>query len=174
GASAVLAAVDLSFQLRTEKEAKDWKVGVASTSYHGPPSTSLGSKTTLFSKSETQLLYPCPSPYDTPEEMEMKFAQYVEWLNLNSSTLASILIEPQWGSSQCAFCWPPTLLEKYMLEAKKRNLLIISDEIMCGMGRHGVSKTLFLTKALNLHQHIDIVTFGKSIATGAFPLSGCL
>lgn len=61
-----------------------------------------------------------------------------------------------------------------MLEAKKRNLLIISDEIMCGMGRHGVSKTLFLTKALNLHQHIDIVTFGKSIATGAFPLSGCL
>ncbi|GMH59318.1 hypothetical protein TrST_g14309 [Triparma strigata] len=174
GASAVLAAVDLSFQLRTEKEAKRWKVGVASTSYHGPPSTALGSKTTLFSKSEVQMMYPCPSPFDSPEEMELKFSEYVKWLDNHCSDLASILIEPQWGSSQCAFVFPPALLEKYMVEAKKRNLIVICDEIMCGMGRHGAAKTLFLTKALHLQRHVDIITFGKSIATGAFPLSGCV
>ena len=49
GASAVMAAVDLCMQLRQSREGGDvsgpisrWKEGVASTSDHGPPSTSLG------------------------------------------------------------------------------------------------------------------------------------
>jgi adenosylmethionine-8-amino-7-oxononanoate aminotransferase len=81
------------------------------------------------------------------------------------------LFEPQWGSSQAAFPWPKNLLKRYVDLAKGRNIKVVCDEIMCGLGRHGQG-TLFLSEAWDLDP--DAVTFGKAIAAGVYPLSGAI
>jgi 4-aminobutyrate aminotransferase-like enzyme len=48
---------------------------------------------------------------------------------------------------------------------------VISDEIMCGLGRHGKG-TIFVSEALGLD--VDAVTFGKAVAAGLYPLSGAV
>jgi len=63
------------------------------------------------------------------------------------------------------------LLKKYISMARERGIKIICDEIMCGLGRHGKG-TLFVSEAWDLDP--DCVTFGKSIATGLFPMSGAI
>jgi adenosylmethionine-8-amino-7-oxononanoate aminotransferase len=47
--------------------------------------------------------------------------------------------------------------------------LVVSDEVMCGLGRHGQGKC-FLSDSWGLEP--DVLTFGKAIATGMFPLAG--
>lgn len=80
------------------------------------------------------------------------------------------MIEPQWGSSQVALPWPE-VAKKYVKMAQDRGILVLADEIMCGLGRHGKG-TLFLSEAWDLDP--DAVTFGKSIGAGVYPLSGAV
>jgi adenosylmethionine-8-amino-7-oxononanoate aminotransferase len=61
----------------------------------------------------------------------------------------------------------------------KKGVLVVADEIMCGLGRHGQSRrngdtspTLFLSEAWALP--VDAVTFGKAICAGAYPMSGVI
>jgi adenosylmethionine-8-amino-7-oxononanoate aminotransferase len=66
-----------------------------------------------------------------------------------------LLVEPQWGSSVAAMPWPPALLQAYIAEAKSRGIAVVSDEIMCGLGRHGAQPTpggtgCFLTECWEL------------------------
>lgn len=69
---------------------------------------------------------------------------------------------------------------------QKKNILVVADEIMCGLGRHGQTRqttitsstspdytpTLFLSEAWDLP--VDALTFGKAICAGVFPMSGVL
>lgn len=48
-------------------------------------------------------------------------------------------------------------------QAQDRGILVCSDEIMCGLGRHGHGTT-FLCESLGFTP--DAVTFGKAIAAG--------
>ena len=52
-----------------------------------------------------------------------------------------VLFEPQWGSSVASTPWPPQLLRAYVTEAKRRGLAVICDEVMCGLGRHGMTQS---------------------------------
>merc|ERR1712051_191503 len=61
------------------------------------------------------------------------------------------------------------LLQEAIGKCKSKGILVLCDEIMCGLGRHGHG-TLFLSKAWELEP--DAVTFGKSVAAGPFPMSG--
>ena len=63
----------------------------------------------------------------------------------------------------------------------EKNVLVVADEIMCGLGRHGniirlgnnsIRHTMFLSEAWKLP--VDAVTFGKAICAGAYPMSGVL
>lgn len=60
----------------------------------------------------------------------------------------------------------------------EKEVLVVADEIMCGLGRHGECEessdvpALFLSDAW--HLPVDAVTFGKAISAGAYPLSGVL
>jgi adenosylmethionine-8-amino-7-oxononanoate aminotransferase len=172
GASAVFAAIDMVLQVRrieNTDEPSRIKVAVGATSYHGPPSTSFGAKTPIWSKNN-QVIYPVPTAYGSYDEEEL-FKKYEKFLNENAHEIGVMLIEPQWGSSQAALPWPKHILKQYVQMARDRGIKIICDEIMCGLGRHGKG-TLFLSEAWDLDP--DAVTFGKAVATGLFPLAGAI
>jgi adenosylmethionine-8-amino-7-oxononanoate aminotransferase len=171
GASAVWAAIDMLLQVNVLEggDPKRIKVAVGATSYHGPPSTSFGSKTAIWPK-EQQCLYPVPMADGSYQEHEL-LQKYETFLDTYGDQVGVILFEPQWGSSQAALPWPQHLLKTYITMAKERGIKVICDEIMCGLGRHGQG-TLFLSQAWDLDP--DAITFGKAIATGAYQLSGAV
>ena len=171
GASAVMAAIDVMMQeqilLSGNTDRK--MVAVGGASYHGPPSTSFGSATPLWER-EYQLKYPVPLA-GQPLNTEELLSEYEAFLDKHAETIGVLLVEPQWGSSQAAFPWPKELLKKYISMAQERGIRVLADEIMCGLGRHGHG-TMFVSKAWDLNP--DAVTFGKSVAGGAYPLSGAI
>jgi len=171
GASAVWAAIDMLLQeqiLSTGNKHRKM-VAVGSTSYHGPPSTSFGSRSPIWHKSY-QVKYPVPQVGTVVDEAKL-LGEFEAFLNKHSDDIGVLLVEPQWGSSQAGFPWPRQLLRTYIKMAQARGIRVLADEIMCGLGRHGQG-TLFLSKAWDLDP--DAVTFGKAIAGGVFPLSGAI
>jgi adenosylmethionine-8-amino-7-oxononanoate aminotransferase len=177
GASSVLAAIDLLVQSRHIREGAapmaldQWRVGVASTSYHGPPSSSPGSRNPLFRDRHNQIFYPVPSPFMTQQDHNNYISNFTRWLEDNHHCTACILVEPQWGSSASAYHWDTHTLQTVIELAHSKNVLVVADEIMCGLGRHGQG-TVFLSEAWRLD--VDAVTFGKAIAGGVYPLSGVI
>mmetsp|Transcript_12353 Transcript_12353/g.20462 ORF Transcript_12353/g.20462 Transcript_12353/m.20462 type:complete len:513 (-) Transcript_12353:91-1629(-) len=171
GASAVWAAIDmlLQEQILATGDKNRKMVAVGTTSYHGPPSTSFGSKSPMWAKNY-QIKYPTPEAGKSIDEIQL-LSQYEAFLDQYANDIGVLLVEPQWGSSQAAFPWPKELLKKYITMAQDRGIKVCADEIMCGLGRHGHG-TLFVSKAWDLSP--DAVTFGKAIAGGAYPLSGAI
>jgi hypothetical protein len=134
GASAVLAAIDLMLQLRHFQTDSDlhqrgagagagaavesldhWHVGVCATSYHGPPSSSPGASTPLFSLKHNQVIYPAPDARKSPLEGsvdEEYLLGFSAWLDEHHSSLGCLLVEPQWGSSAVARSWQPETLRQ--------------------------------------------------------------
>eukprot|EP00536_Pseudo-nitzschia_multiseries_P011076 jgi/Psemu1/259548/estExt_Genewise1Plus.C_3600023 len=166
GASAVWAAIDMVLQ----SENNDRKlVAVANTSYHGPPSTSFGSKCPLWEKTH-QVIYPVPVAGEQVNET-LYIDKFQSFLDEQGDQVGVLLIEPQWGSSQAAFPWPDNLLKTYVAMAKAKGIRIICDEIMCGLGRHGRG-SLFASRDLELDP--DAITFGKAIGGGVYPISGAV
>lgn len=166
GASAVWAAIDMLLQ---NDKAGRQLVAVGSVSYHGPPSTSFGSRCPLWDKTH-QVTYPVPNagePFDEISYMN-KFQSFLDQFE---DQVGVLLIEPQWGSSQAAFPWPTKVLQSVVAMTKARGIFVICDEIMCGLGRHGKG-SLFLSKALDLDP--DAITFGKAIGGGVYPISGAV
>lgn len=171
GASAVWAAIDMLLQVQmfTSGNADRKKVAVATTSYHGPPSTSFGARCPLWGK-PFQVLYPVPVPGMEIDEDKL-IDELHDFLFKFGSEIGVMLMEPQWGSSVAALPWPQTLLKKYIQAAQGHGIKVICDEIMCGLGRHGKG-TLFVSEAWELNP--DAVTFGKAIGGGVYPLSGAV
>jgi len=182
GASAVWAAVDLLVQLQkegfTNVERGDLRnrVAVGRQSYHGPGTSSFGTakSTGKFQRSK-QLTYPIPSPFfqyrgeSTDSFHERLRGEFQKFMEEFSDSLGVLLIEPQWGSSIAALPWPKELCQEYVRIAQEHGVLVCADEIMCGLGRHGQGD-LFLSESWELG--VDAVTFGKSVASGVYPMSG--
>jgi len=117
-----------------------------------------------------------PSPFfrhrgeDNDSFHSRKLAEFHKYLDAHAHEIGVILVEPQWGSSAAAKPWSPSLLRAYVEAAKARGLMVISDEIMCGLGRHGQEPSAggtgcFLAEAWDLP--VDAITFGKAIGGGA-------
>eukprot|EP00931_Biecheleriopsis_adriatica_P103263 TRINITY_DN78122_c0_g1_i1.p1 TRINITY_DN78122_c0_g1~~TRINITY_DN78122_c0_g1_i1.p1 ORF type:complete len:482 (-),score=107.24 TRINITY_DN78122_c0_g1_i1:53-1474(-) len=152
-------------------------VGVANNSYHGAKTTGLGQPALPrwpgAPRAEGQLAYPVP-PVEASHSETACAAYLVEldnFLDKHGDQIGVFLFEPQWGSSLVARAWPPQLLKEAIARCQRRGAFVLCDEIMCGLGRHGQG-TLFLSKVLDLNP--DAVTFGKSVATGTYPLSGVI
>lgn len=170
GASAVWAGIDMLLQMQLLKgNVERKKVAVGERSYHGPPSTSFGSSSPLFTKT-SQVMYPVPVAGTALDEKEL-LLKFEHFLNEHGEEVGVLLVEPQWGSSQVGLPWPKELLNAYVKMAQERGILVLADEIMCGLGRHGQG-TLFLSEAWDVDP--DAVTFGKAIGGGCYPLSGAV
>lgn len=113
-----------------------------------------------------------PSPDGDPEAAHEEFLKAFDtFLEEKAEHIGCILFEPQWGSSFAGRPWPKKSLQHAVRRARAKGILVLCDEIMCGLGRHGQG-TLFLSEAWGLEP--DAVTFGKSVSAGPFPLSGVL
>jgi len=184
GASAVHAAIDMCLQVFQSGEdfnspTARIKVACGASSYHGPASTSPGGGTPLgaISKGLTHpARYPVPSPFlRKANEADDAFharilADFDTYLDTWEKEIGVLLIEPQWGSSVAAMPWPPAIIKEYIKRTKARGIAVVCDEIMCGLGRHGVEPAAggtgcFLAECWDLQP--DCVTFGKSIGGGA-------
>ena len=154
-------------------------VGCGANSYHGPASTSPGGKTPLGARAKGlthPVRYPVPTPFtrfrdeDDASFHARKLAEFDAYLDAHGHELGVLLVEPQWGSSVAAMPWPPALLREYVKRAQARNIMVVCDEIMCGIGRHGAAPApggtgCFLAECWDLQP--DAVTFGKAIGGGA-------
>ena len=176
GASAVLAAVEMLLHLQQARgHASRTKVAVADRSYHGPPSSSLGvpaGAMTAVGKATKpdQLVYPAPHIFREGDVASLK-AEWNAFFDAEGDDLGVVVVEPQWGSSCAAAPWPKELLAEFVAMAQDRGALVLADEIMCGLGRHGQG-TMFLVDAWGIAP--DCVTFGKAIASGVFPMAGAV
>ena len=183
GADAVWAGVDLLLQLQQVRgSTRRRRVAVAEWSYHGPGTSAFGRAAPLGpgSKTPLQCTYPAPQMFaryesDLTTELfeERSYQEFVSFLNSPASDEVGVmLVEPQWGSSCVAQPWDPQLLRKYVEAAQAKGILILSDEIMCGLGRHGQQGTTFCIEAWKINA--DAVTFGKAVAAGVEPLAGAV
>ena len=151
GASAVHAAIDMCLQVYqpgADFNAPGAKTLVAcgASSYHGPASTSPGGATPLGARAKGlthPARYPVPSPFwrhrgeDDASFHGRLLTEFKQYLDTYEHEIGVLLVEPQWGSSVAGQPWPPLLLKAYIEEARSRGIAVVSDEIMCGLGRHG-------------------------------------
>jgi len=178
GTTAVWAGVEALMHLQqlAPDGARRNLVAVAEKSYHGPKTTGLGQPSQPrwpgAPRTQGQLSYPLPSPTGTAEKDSQEFLRRFDaFLDEHAASIGVILFEPQWGSTYAARPWPKALLQEAIRRSHARGILVLCDEIMCGLGRHGQG-TLFLSKAWGLEP--DAVTFGKSVSAGPFPMSGAV
>ena len=177
GASAVHAGVEILLQVQAARGKLDrTTIAVADRSYHGPPSTSLGVpakplSAALSAAKPSQIVYNAPTPF--AEDMAEVRAGWKDFFIKHGATLGVVVVEPQWGSSCAAAIWPKQMLAEFIAMAHAAGALVVSDEVMCGLGRHGQGGgACFLSDAWGLQP--DVLTFGKAVATGMFPLSGAI
>ncbi|CAK9096373.1 Acetylornithine aminotransferase (ACOAT) [Durusdinium trenchii] len=182
GATAVWAGVEALGHLRqmaphpkcsASRSLDVCRVGVAERSYHGTPTTALGQPAKPLwpnaPRTTGQVSYPLP-PLSGEKECEEYLRKFDAFL-AEHPDIGIFVFEPQWGSSRLARAWPPQLLKEVIARCQRSGAYVLCDEVMCGLGRHGEG-TLFLSQAWALEP--DAVTFGKSLASGTFPLSGVI
>jgi hypothetical protein len=117
----------------------------------------------------TSYCYRCPYGLQQPS-CELGCAADVESLILrNRDTLAAILIEPVIGASAPGVVAPPGYLERIAGACAAEDVLLIADEVLCGMGRTG----RFLAAQ---HDGVvpDIVVLSKGLGAGYMPLGAVL
>ena len=207
GASAVWAGVEGLARIQEQTGGGRDLVAVGTVCYHGPRTTSLsgagGTTPAAAPRAHGVVHYPVPSAEmgDLPDPEEPDHAaqalvaafldDFDAFLGEYGRRISVLVVEPQWGSSNCGRPWPPKVLREILRRARKGyGILVLCDEIMCGLGRHGCGRSsarrsatatescihseeqaaVFLSRAWDLDP--DAVTFGKSIAAGVYPLSG--
>lgn len=164
GASAVSAACEILLSARG-----GGRVAVCERSYHGPPGHSYGARRARHGAglAADQVLYPLEMTR-SPARAEAAFGA---WLRAHGGDVGVLLVEPQSGSSLCGRPWNPEALRRVARAAREEGIMVCSDEVMCGMGRHGQGG-LFLSSAWGVET--DAVVFGKGVAGGIAPLAGAL
>jgi len=170
GTTAVWAGVEaLGHIKQVQDDRREHRVALGSRSYHGPKSTGLGFPTQArfpgAPRTQGQVPYPLPQDCVSHAAWRREFDRFLE----DNPNVSIIVFEPQWGSSFAGMAWPKELLQEAVQKCKARDIMVMCDEIMCGLGRHGQGD-LFLSKSWGLEP--DAVTFGKAVASGSYPLSG--
>ncbi|MBP6125045.1 MAG: aspartate aminotransferase family protein [Leptotrichiaceae bacterium] len=98
---------------------------------------------------------------------ECKFNDSEDLIRKVSDNTAAIILEPVQGESGLEEV-TSEFIEKIKELKEKYNILVIFDEIQCGMGRMG---TLFAYEQFNLIP--DVITIAKSLG-GGVPIGACL
>ena len=114
--------------------------------------------------------YRCPYQ-DTFPNCQLKCATELEKviLRIGEEHIAAFMVEPIVGAAGAAMTPPAGYYEKIREICDKYNILLISDEVMTGIGRTG--KMLALE---HWNTTADIITLGKGLSAGYTPIAATL
>lgn len=125
---------------------------------------------------EAAFVSPCYSYRDRHAgESEDAYAQRlareldVKLQQIGAGKVAAFIVEPVVGSTNGAVPAVPGYLRAVKRVCDEHGVLLLLDEVMCGMGRTG-----HLFAYLEDEVRPDIVAFGKGLAAGYQPISGLL
>lgn len=177
GSEATESAIKLARQYHTERgEGERFKVITRAPSYHG---ASLGSLAASGMGARRGLYLPLMREEAWPKlqkpDPERDGAEDAEALRAliereGPETVAAFMAEPVVGASDAALAPAPGYSERVREICDEYGVLLIADEVMCGMGRCGSPLALSLWSGVRP----DIAVLGKGLAAGYAPLAGLL
>ncbi len=174
GSEAVEAAVKLARQVQVESgRPEKWKVISRVPSYHGNTLAALA----LSGREHYRRIYgplllelpriPAPDLYRDPQGPGATGeALESEILRQGPGSIAAFIAEPIGGSSSGATVPSRAYWEEVSAICRRHDILLIADEVLCGMGRTG---RMFACEHFDLVP--DILVLGKGLNAGALPLS---
>jgi adenosylmethionine-8-amino-7-oxononanoate aminotransferase len=184
GSEAMEAALKLARQYAVERgQAKRKHFIARRQSYHGNTLGALGVggnawRREMFAPllAPTELVSPSyeyrdRAPHETGEEYGARLAAEFEATvaRLGGDTILAFVAETVGGATQGCTLPAPFYLAAVEAICKRHGILLILDEVMCGMGRTG---TLFAYEAENLRP--DIVAIAKGLGGGAQAIGAIL
>jgi len=184
GSEAVEAAIKLARQYFVETGQPERRHIIARRqSYHGNTLGALGAGGNQWRRRqfepllvENSLISPCYAWRDKGEdESEEAYGLRVanelesEILRLGPDKVMAFMAEPVVGATAGALCPVPGYLARLREICDRYGVLLIFDEVMCGMGRTG---TLFACAADGVTP--DIVTIAKGLGAGYQPIGAML
>jgi adenosylmethionine-8-amino-7-oxononanoate aminotransferase len=110
-------------------------------------------------------------PGMTPETLADDLARELEQaiLGLKPETVAAFIMEPVVGAAGGAVPAPPGYVRKVREVCTRYGVLLISDEVMCGVGRCGTFRAMAQDGVVP-----DIMTIAKGLGGGYVPLGATL
>ncbi|HEX4954927.1 MAG TPA: aspartate aminotransferase family protein [Thermoanaerobaculia bacterium] len=174
GSEAIEAAVKLARQFWLEAgRPEKWKVISRVPSYHGNTLAALA----LSGREHYRRIYgplllpfpriPAPDPYrDAAGPGTTGEALEAEILRQGPETVAAFVAEPIGGAAGGAVVPPPGYWPRVAEVCRRHDVLLIADEVLCGMGRTGR-----WLAAEHFDLVPDVVVLGKGLNAGAVPLS---
>jgi len=184
GSEAVEASLKLARQYFVEiGKPEKHKVISRKQSYHGNTLGALAAGGNVWRRSffekllvETSLISPCyPYRYQTQDETELEYGLRVaneleeEIINLGSENVMAFIAETVVGATAGALTPVSGYFKRVREICDKYNVLLILDEVMCGMGRTG---SLFACDEEDVIP--DILTIAKGLGAGYQPIGAMI
>jgi len=185
GSEATEAAIKLARQYFTEKGETSRRHVIARwQSYHGNTLGALSAGGNRWRRTQFQpLLVPAMyhidachywrwgEPGETPEEYGLRVANQLDEKirELGPETVAAFIAEPVVGATMGAVPAVPGYYKRIREICDEHGVLLILDEVMCGMGRTG---HLFASEADGISP--DIVCIAKGLGAGIQPIGAML
>ena len=184
GSEAVEAALKLARQYFLEKgEPSRTRFIARRQSYHGNTLGALGTGGNLWRREpfaplmvETSHIAPCyeyrgREAGETPEAYGLRVADELEaeWHRVGPENVIAFVAEPVVGATLGAVPPVPGYFKRIREICDRHGILLILDEVMCGMGRTG---TLFACEQDDVRP--DIVTIAKGLGAGYQPIGAML
>jgi len=184
GSEAVEASLKLARQYFVEiGKPEKHKVISRKQSYHGNTLGALAAGGNVWRRSffekllvETSLISPCyPYRHQTQDETELEYGLRVaneleeEIINLGSKNVMAFIAETVVGATAGALTPVSGYFKRVREICDKYNVLLILDEVMCGMGRTG---SLFACDEEDVIP--DILTIAKGLGAGYQPIGAMI
>ena len=184
GSEAVEASLKLARQYFVEiGKPEKHKVISRKQSYHGNTLGALAAGGNVWRRSffekllvETSLISPCyPYRHQTQDETELEYGLRVaneleeEIINLGSENVMAFIAETVVGATAGALTPVSGYFKRIREICDKYNVLLILDEVMCGMGRTG---SLFACDDEDIVP--DILTVAKGLGAGYQPIGAMI
>ena len=184
GSEAVEAAIKLARQYWLERgQPQRHRIIARRQSYHGNTLGALAAGGNLWRREpfaelmvEGSHIAPCYAYRDkAPDESEFEYGQRVanelktEIERLGPETVMAFIAEPVVGATAGALPPVPGYFQRIREICDEYDVLLIADEVMCGMGRTG---TLFACEQDGITP--DIITVAKGLGAGYQPVGAML